>query len=301
MSSHSSKDLEQELEDIIASCQSRAWNNLHRQTLRKFREKLGSPREIVHALGISIPTVYAWEKQLPENDQLRPPPSEKQLRKFTRVIAERHFSSTFNDARPEQRPVLYDVLMRTRTAADIMARAAFCSSMWAIRSGRPFLVGVDQKTFEIMVQFMRDNSKTIFYFGFCDLPDFDGTRHGRAKDSYEAFWRKLNALPNSEKLTNRVVPIPIRREDDALRIGLSDPWISFAWAEYSEEGRIEFHRSCDVWMEFIFDISKNPQEERKEPVWLELPPDEAEVWREKRLPILKRNIATNTTRKSCRK
>ena len=53
-------------------------------------------------------------------------------------------------------------------------------------------------------------------------------------------------------------------------------------AEYSSEGREAFQKSVDVWMGFIFDVSKDAQVERKQLVWLELPGEEAEKWRENR-------------------
>jgi hypothetical protein len=205
---------------------------------------------------------------------------------MSRLIAKNHYDSLLKAApTDESKTGLYDVLMRMRSIDEIIKRGAHCDSFWVMRSGKPFVVGTDGKSFDLMLNFMAA-SQTHYYFVFVE-PAKDGEQRGRifrAMESFNALQKKLADQPKS--ITSRIDGVAIP-ENRANELGLVDPWISFAMAEYSAEGREKYQRAVDVWMEFVFDVSKDSQTEQKQMVWLELPADEAESWREKRLPFLR--------------
>jgi transposase-like protein len=279
------------LNKILESCRTKAkWNNDDRKLLKSFRESLGSPTEVAHALQVSTASLYAWEKQFTEGNKFRPPPPEKQLEKFSMLIAEKHLGSLLGTrVAGEPKPVLYDVLMRMRSVPDMMQRAAVCDRFWALRSGRPFVAANDPTAMQIFLKFMKETT-TEFYFAY-RVPEVDevpGSRLFRAMESFKVLKKKVAA--ESASLSNRIHECPIQTQQVANELGLVDPWISYVMAEYSSEGREAFQKSVDVWMEFIFDVSKDAQVERKQLVWLELPGEEAEKWREKRSEFWKAAI-----------
>ena len=268
------------LDEVLESCRTKAeWNNEDRQKLKTLREKLGSPTEVAHTLEIAVATLYAWEKQeSTKSNEMRPPPAYRQLKKLSELVARKHLDTI--------KPLFYDALMRMRDADDMMQRAGLCDEFWVMRSGKPFAIGNDAKTFEVMTNFMKD-SPTNYYFVYIE-PKEGGDQNKRifrAMDSYEALQKKLVGC--SEKIRSRFHGVPIP-QDQAKEIGLVDPWISYAMAIYSEDGREKYQKRVDVWMEFMFDVSKDPQVEQKQFIWLELPSDEAETWREQRMPLLKK-------------
>jgi hypothetical protein len=275
-----------DFDKLIALCQTKEqWDNRDREALKEFREALGPPTEIAQALGISVATLHYWEKQESAEKELRPPPSERQLRKFSDVLAQRHLQSV------QSKPGFYDVLLRMRNVGEIMERATVCSKFWVIRSGRPFLAGTDPKMLEFMINFMIEK-ETISYFVFRSPKDIrESGREFEAKMSFDAMLMMLTSHSRGALVRPRIRAGLIETEETANRVGLSDPWISFAMAEYSPEGYRKFQRSVDVWMEFIFDTGKDPQKPEPQPVWLELPQNEALLWRERRIEILREAAA----------
>src|SRR3989344_2436421 len=281
-------DLRKALDRILEASRTKTnWNNQDRQFLKQFRECLGSPTEVAHALQVSTATIYALEKKTKGKDLL-PPPPEKQLQKLSLLIAEKHVKSLLRtDTVNGQKTGLYDVLMRMRTVPEMMQRASVCDRFWVLRSGRPFVAANDAATFELFQNFIKD-TKTTFFFAF-PIPDSSQDpedRMFRAMESFEVLQTKLNS--ESSSFADRIHGIRINTSIEANELGLVDPWISFAMAEYSLDGRTAYQNSVDVWMEFVFDISNDPQVERKQLVWLELPKEEAERWKEKRSKFWKR-------------
>jgi DNA-binding transcriptional regulator YiaG len=287
-------DAHAELDAILnASNQKQTWNNEDRLRLKTFRERLGSPTEIAHGLGISVATLYSWERQEAGENEMRPPPAERQLRKLSRLIAEKHLNSLIKTQETgEAKPGFLNVLVRMRSVQEMMERAALCSRFWVLRTGKPFAAGGDPKTLEMMTRFMKE-SETELFFVYRELKkgSKEDSRITRAKESYEAISRKLTDHPEGRAVLKRMHPVPIAEEQEAFALGLVDPWISYALAEYSPEGKMQFQRSFDVWMEFIFDVSKDSQFEQKQLVWLELPADEAEKWRAARIELLEKRAS----------
>jgi len=278
------------LDKIIKSCKTKdKWNNVDRRFLKEFRETLGTPTQVAQALGISVATLHWWEKQEPAGSGLRPPPSERQLKKFFFLVTQKEVDSLVQpQARNEIRDRFYGVQMRIRSFSEVMERANLCSRFWSLRFGRPYAIASGPKMFDYFITFLKGNS-THFYFVYRAPSDSHEAESGsyQAKDSCESLLLRLNNYPDSRHLLKRVHAIPIKNVEDALKLGLVDSWASYAMAEYSPEGYAQFQRNVDVWMEFVFDTSTDPHVEQKQVVWLELPAEEARKWRENRLEILK--------------
>jgi hypothetical protein len=238
-------------------------------------------------LGVSVASIYQWEKQTKSNEMKAPPP-EKQLRKFTSIIEDKFQKSNFSE-----------VLMRIRSVSEVMDCGQFCKRFWVIRSGKPFVIVRDKRMQDATIRFLRDNEAFFVYRDPSDKDSEAGRRVSEAKASFDALLEILQNDPNWGEMEPKIHGIPIEDEIEAFRLGLTDPWASYAMAEYSEKGYAKFGKSVDVWMEFVFDVSKDPQfAVSRQPVWLELPLEEAEKWREQRRGFWEKAISTVSRRKS---
>src|SRR5581483_2506392 len=269
-------DLQKALDELLSlSGPGTTWGNIERAKLKRLREAIGPATAVSEMLNVSLATIYSWEKQ-EQPDVPRPAPPQRQLRRFSTLIADKHFSSLLDRPKSETpQPVLYDVLMKMRSLKETMERCALGTRFWVLRSGRPFVAGNDPAAFEFMARFLRENSADS-YFVYLDA-DQDigiGARHSRAKESFESLMERVTAAPDSTALLKKIHEVPIKDPVDAYKLGFTDTSVSYAMAEYGAEGRRKFQRDYDVWLEFVFDISKDPQNEQKQFMWLELPADE---------------------------
>jgi len=267
-------DLQTTLSKILESCRTKdTWNNADRKFLREFREMLGTPSEIAADLGVSVATIYSWEKQI-DGDDSRSAPPERQLKNFSAIIAEKNQKSKFTE-----------VLVRIRSVNEVMERGKFCERFWIMRSGKPFVILKDNNMLNYMIKFLTENDAHS-HFVYRDPKEKDseeGRRICQAKMSFDALWNQLKDREDCKGIIHKICHHPVQDEMEACKLGLNDPWSSFAMAEYSEKGYAKFGKSVDVWMEFVFDTSQNPQlEQSRQLVWLELPLEEAEKWREHR-------------------
>jgi hypothetical protein len=94
---------------------------------------------------------------------------------------------------------------------------------------------------------------------------------------------KLKKMEISKHL-EQIKKYEITDRAEAIALGLTDKWTTFSMAEYGDEGYARFGKTIDVWIEYTFDISKDSQSENIERTtrWLELPPEQAEAWRDQR-------------------
>ena len=279
--------LREDLDRVVESCRTKEkWNNADRKALHRVRKAFGAPANVATTLGVSVPTLHWWERQIDTDKatEMQPPPPEQQLIKLYHMLPSNLPTTT------EAEPKVLPGILTVRTPGEVLERSKYCDKSWIMRSGRGFVVLNDPKMFEDMVKFLL-TGKTHAHFVFRAPKKGEDVenRFSQAKITFEALWRRLSdgILPRSS--LKRIHKVPIADENEANKLGLVDSWNSFCMFEYSEEGRAQFGRSVDVWQEVIIDNSLDPQIQNKRPVWLELPAEEAEKWRESRLRILEKN------------
>lgn len=274
-----------EFEKILALAQNNpSWGNDERKLLREFREKLGSPAIVAERLGVSIPTIYSWEKQtskIAKKNDRQPPPPTKKLLKFRELILSREDKVTEEDVK---------ILGKIRSAGHLFECGKYCKRFWTLRAGKPFVSLTDEKMLDSVVNFLKLPEGPFSYLVFPKYQFFpvsgDNQKLSDSKISCVGLMSKLkDRLPNSPGISHldKMIPVEIEDESKAWELGLTDRWIAYAMAEYSEEGYARYGKSIDVWVEFSFDCSDQPQAERKEYTrWLELPTEQAELWRDRR-------------------
>jgi DNA-binding transcriptional regulator YiaG len=281
--------IREDLDRVVESCRCKAkWNNADRKALHNIRKALGAPTKVAIALGVAVPTLHWWERQVDESkaeEQQRPPP-EQQLLKLYRML-DLDVPATIGTE-----PKTPAVILKARTICEVLERAGYCDRTWTMRSGRPFVVLHDAKMLANMLESLR-GGKTHAHFVYRAPKKGEDAecRFSQAKISFEALWKRISAGTVPLSILKRVHKVPIADENEANKLGLVDPWNSFCMCEYNEEGRAQFGRSVDVWQEVIIDTSPDSQIQNKRLVWLELPAEEAEKWRDSRIRLLEENIA----------
>jgi hypothetical protein len=287
--------IREDLDRVVESCRTKEkWNNADRKALHCVRKALGPPTKVAIALGVSVPTLHWWERQVDADkaEELQPPPPEPQLMKLYRVLPVDVAPPEPVLAAIETEPKMPAVILKARTISEVLERAGYCDRTWTMRSGRPFVVLHDEKMLETMLEFLR-KGKTHAHFVYRapkkgeDLEN----RFSQAKISFEALWKRISARTVPPSILKRIHKVPVAGENEANKLGLVDPWNSFCMFEYNEEGRAQFGRSVDVWQEVIIDTSPDPQIQNKRCIWLELPAEEAEKWRDSRIRLLEKNKA----------
>jgi hypothetical protein len=275
----SADELRAELDAIIDSARrAETWSNEDRKRLKALRTQLGSPTITAQALGIAVATVHWWEKRETESAEFRPPPPERQLHRLHDLIAKKHLESLSGD-RAAQEPLLI-----ARSIHEIMERAHYCDQYWVMRSGRAFLAGEDDGVFNGFIKFMKDSPLKCFFVYRRSRAGgvmFRGDeRWLKAEWSFESLKQRILADPEMVNLASRVHGFALPSAD-AFELGLSDPWISYTLAEYSEAGRVKYQRALDVWLGIFVDASEKSGERPKNS-WLELPETDALDWRDRR-------------------
>ena len=291
------------LDRLVESSRTKeTWNNDDREALKRLRAKLGTPTEIAEALGVSTATLFRWEKsEKMAKNLLRPPPPARYLSKLKELVSAGHFDSKVEaKATDGSRMNLMDVFMRIRTVEEVMEQSQFCSRFWIIRSGKPFVIANDPKMLEFVINFMKSHPVVQAFFVYRDKKEGEelDSQELQAKLSFEAFLRQLQSSKVNTSIIGRLEGVPIFDEIDANKIGLCDPWVSYAMAEYSDAGYDKYGRSVNVWSEFAFETAQSSQFEQKKLVWLELPKNEAMMWREKRLPVFRRLLQSRKSTSS---
>jgi len=279
------------LDKIIAAGKNDLWGNAERADLKKLRVKLGSPTEVAQALGISAQSLFRWEKEEEGGREFRPPPPERQLRKLKDLIASGHFDEKPKGELVEEgRANIFEVMMRTRTTQEVLEQSAFCERAWIMRTGRPFVIASDPRMVDFLIKFIRGQSAATIFFVYRDAKEGQELESffRQAKASYEGFRAQIDARDDCKFFLDRIKAVPFCDETDAQMLGLTDFWTSFCMCEYSPEGFDKYGRSVNVWQEFLFDTAPSPYVEQKKPVWLELPAQEAMIWRDNRWPVLKK-------------
>jgi hypothetical protein len=284
------------LEDFINSYDSdKGWTEKDRQLFKEICESIGAPAQIAQALGISVATLYRWQKRekgkakgAQEEGQRRPPPSLQHLKRLRELVVTGFFNSTTAARPPKTLGGMADVLIRVRTLQEVQDQNQFCSKFWIMRSGRRFAIASDPKMFNSTLDFLEREPHAEIYFVFRDNgPDEKlDSLELNAKIAYCAFREHLDRDHVDSTIASRIKAVPLLSADEANAINLTDYWTSFAMAEYSEEGYSKCGRSVNVWSEFIFDVSQSPDVEDRRTVWLELPPLEALIWKDKRIAVL---------------
>ncbi len=279
-----SNHLREELESILTeSVQKGAWNNDDRARLGRFLNELGKVSEVAQVLGVSKATVRWWLRDESPKDQLRPPPPTDKLKKCRDLIIEKHFRNLLKAPHSEGSSAssFYDVFLRLRGFKEIMERSKFSENLWAFRFGRPFKAGLDQQLFDETANFILENKTNLFFvYREPELDDPEAHIY-EAKKSFAGIEQKMKAHPKRDLLFQRIRGVPIKGAE-ADKLGLVDPWVSFAMAEYNDNGYMKYQRSIDVWIENnLFE-----GEEEKKLVWLELPAADAVKWKQRRSRIL---------------
>ena len=275
-------DYRAQFENILESARTKLeWMNKERFKLREFRSRLGSPAEVAKILDISVATVYAWEKQTEPDQPLAPPPARK-LGKLLQLLE----GKTKNED--------VELLTAIRNVPYLFECGRFCEAFWTFRAGKPFVALNDSKMMDSIVDFLKKTNSAPSYLVFPTYESEPGSHQSKekftdAKVSCDGLMAKLRQKledSGNAKLLNRMRPIEISGKD-ALNLGLADSWNAFAMAEYGPTGYARYGKSVDVWIEFAFDVTRDPQSEKKEyRRWLELPREQAESWRERRQPFL---------------
>ena len=259
-------DMRKQLEIILESAKTKPeWGNNDREILRRLRISLGSPSEIAELLHVAVSTVYGWERQTREEVLLPPPPYQK-LEKFFDVIQKRERRVENDDTA---------LLARIRTVKHLFECGEHCHTFWTLRSSKPFVALTDEKVLDGIIAFLdrKPVRKSFLVFPKVQILSSKTTE---AKKSFEGLKLKLNR----EFVNLRPVEV---NQKQALTLGLTDDSPSFAMAEYTPEGYAQYGKSFDVWMEFDFDVSVDPQSKRNIVTrWLELPREQAERWKEQR-------------------
>ena len=173
--------------------------------------------------------------------------------------------------------------LRLRDVEDIVRREACCSDFWVMKTGKRFLGAQDPATRGTMFDVMLHN-KVNFHFVFAAA---DSGLPGDACASFEWFYSELEKHGKAADLRKHVEGLAIPDETTAFRLGLCDDWMAFVLAQYNAEGRRKFGRPIDVWIEFARAASKGPGRRSQEGLWIELDPDEARSWQQRRDSILK--------------
>src|ERR1051325_9115160 len=109
-------DPQKALDELVSSSGAgRLWGNSERAKLKSLREGIGSAVQVSEMLNVSIATIYSWEKQ-EDPDVQRAAPPQRQLKRFSPLIVDKHFRTLLDRPKGEARqPVLYDVLMKMRS------------------------------------------------------------------------------------------------------------------------------------------------------------------------------------------
>jgi hypothetical protein len=252
---------------------------------------LGSPTTVAEALGISTATLFRWERR--GDDHLKPPPARYLVRLKELILAGFFDSENRGKASGEGRKDMVEVLMRIRTVEEVTNQSQFCSAFWIFRTGRKFPIASNAKMLDDTMKFLMAKDKPILYFVFRDEKSQDEVdpQELQAKLSYDAFQRQLEKHEHGPSVKDQIRGLRILEKDDALHIGLSDPWISFAMAEYSNVGYDKYGRSMNTWLEFVFETGQSPQLEQRKVVWLELPASEALMWKQRRSEVFQRLVS----------
>jgi hypothetical protein len=271
-----------ELENILAMARNKKeWKNAERQILREFRAKLGAPAEIAKRLDVSVATIYAWEKQT-DTDHALPPPPERKLAKFLQLLESKGTKTEGEDA---------EILGKIRSVSYLFDCASVCDTFWTLRAGKPFVALNDDRMLDSIVDFLRLPQSPQSYLVFPTHQSKAESSKAKpkftdAKVSCDGLMVKLQdklETLGQGKLIARMKSVELPDRQAALDLGLADRWTAYAMAEYGPIGYARYGKSVDVWLEFVFDVSKDPQSERKEYTrWLELPREQAENWRDLR-------------------
>ena len=273
-------DYRAEFEQVLEQAKTKnEWNNEDRLRLRQFRSKLGTPSEVAKLLEVSVATIYAWEKQTDLDQHLAPPP-ERKLRKFLEIIEKKASPIGGEDI---------ELLGKVRKVDYLFECGNFCETFWTLRAGKPFVSLNDDRMLDAIVEFLKLPKSPQSFLVFPKYQAKVGSTKAKfteAKVSCDGLMAKLKkklADSGLSKLERRMRPVEVSDRQEAIALGLADSWTAFAMAEYGAEGYARLGKSVDVWLEFVFDVSKDPQSERREYTrWLELPREQAESWRNQR-------------------
>jgi hypothetical protein len=275
------------LDEFVNLCETRKeWNNKDRKSLRELRRSLGSATKIAAVLGVSVQTLYRWERQIDDGEQHQPPPPIKHLRSLCRFLGEEKISS-------------WEVTPRKRE--DLLQRMKYCENAWVMRSGTPFVLLQNAD----MLRAVMDNliaTKLQYYFVY-RAPVKGGELHDRffeAKVSFDGLWKKLGENPIYKSALDRVQGVPVEDDNEANKLGLVDTWTSYWMFYYNEEGIALYGRTVDVWQEFVISENEGPEIQKNRLVWLELTSGQAREWRQSRIELLNILVA-KANQKHCRR
>jgi hypothetical protein len=273
-------DCRAEIEYILTQAKTKSeWNDADRLRLRKFRSQLGTPAEVAELLGVSVATIYSWEKQT-NSEKTLPSPPERKLRKFLEVIEKK--ASPIGDEDIE-------ILGKVRKADYLFECGNYCDTFWTLRGGKPFLSLENDKMLDLVIKFLMSPDSPQSFLVFPAYQAKGGPNEAKETDSKiscDGLMIKLKEKLKGLRLTkhaHQMKPVEIADRQEAIDLGLADTWSAYAMAEYGTKGYARFGKSVDVWMEFVFDVSKDTLSGRSEEIrWLELPRDLAESWRNQR-------------------
>jgi hypothetical protein len=286
-----SEELRTALNEVIEACETKPkWNNQDRLKLRSVRAALGTPSQIASFLGVSVPALHWWGRQIGEGEvELQPPPPGEKLRRLREFVPGQGVVSPGPGGGASvtgpKAPCGYVI---TRRVGEVLERGRFCRKSWILRCGTPFVVLRDERMFDAMVANLSQPQRiSCFVFrapknkgASVDDPLF------LAKVTFDELWRKLSQKRIPPSILERIHGVPVTGDDDANRLGLTDSWTSFCMMQYNELGRATFGRPVDVWQEFVIVDMEDPEVQESRLVWMELPAAQAVEWYEARIELL---------------
>ncbi len=234
MTLDSHEALQKELDELLTICQLKEWGNTERQRLKDFRTAIGAGvPEIALALDVTPATVRWWERQTGDQEERSAPPPIDKVRRFGDLILERKLRAMLQPGRGGA--VVGAVLQQVRNLQYVMDRARESSRFWVFRFGCAFNSGIDDGVFKTTVDYWlqaKENAQLIFVYAEAgkDNPE---TEVYKAELSYRGFVKKCQQLSQSdrEKLSQHWLGAAVNKSE-ASQLGLVDPWVSYAMAEY---------------------------------------------------------------------
>lgn len=222
------------------------------------QRKTMTQQEVAAFLGVGLKTVQNWESGniVPRRGTV------EEIAKKLEVPPSYFY--------PVPRPV-----EAIKALADIFDREKYCSEVWILKTGRPFVSGENPALRRQMLDLMKD-AGVMFYF-VCPGPECDGLAQ-HAYLSHQQFLAQVRELQDKEVYLQHSRWVEVPDSQAANSLGLVDDWMSFVCARYSDSGIRKWGKVLDVWIEFALDTDRSSDGVRKEWFWVELSKNEAESW-----------------------